>query len=886
MSTSSSSGLSNELDLHLLSSTSLTTRHVCSIICDTLDLKPTVCDISSLMKRMKNLGKDLTFVCRLAYCSVVCKFPLNDVELSLELLHLIIPSQSKADSYNLIECTYNSASSITSHNFVNTMVQNYFAALYLTFQPLMHVFTFTSTLQSLDQSQWKVLEFYFGLVGSGLLSVAKDNLFYILSYISQSFNCNFPFVDNHLVLLMLRCLHEAEDDSLSLQAHYEILKSQTFSYNINEIHDSLPAIAYYLTSHNEAAWKIYCTHGNKGVDQLTRLIKAFERDKHRKKGCVVVEDKEQLTTDPNRIIITLRSKEYVKTEVNVIGKDKEEEMSLEKSATVVGSTTLQQSNIKAFDPLYIPLLSYGHLSTDQYIKRKKIKVTIFFNLLKDLLLSHLQVYSSELIKSQYRKDDHNWFLLPLNMRHDFYEAVLINPIIPLHWAKVQQPNGSMELEDKYRSLSSQRYQSPTAVSAQNAAAELVILNSSQVLRLLITPPTGEDPALIPLYINSDDCSELGIIGCDFLLEEHFVSQEIRWKPTKPFQINKDEQVVRELPLPSNRDSEPKETSAAVSSKKELPFILKDNENLTPMSKAEYTSQHVSSEKIKHHTLAGHDTPGYCIYSEGKSFIMGEVYTVPTELPHTRVIREGGNGLILEVTFEGATYAVKKTALRWREILIMPKLHHPNVLNLISMMIGYPIDLFPRQRHVFHFYSRMTNDLGRSVGSYERFCLRSLNERYKNEPLLLKKIDNNFKHLFSSILKALDYLHTLPNPVIHRDVKPSNVLIKMSCGCQNPLICVCVTKPQIMLSDFDASLELNSDNSMKPDPPKNSLRDFHLSADRTYHVSPVGTIGFKSPEGFMYMITNDASLLGDMTTKTDIFRLGHFYYQLNNQSTLP
>lgn len=75
----------------------------------------------------------------------------------------------------------------------------------------------------------------------------------------------------------------------------------------------------------------------------------------------------------------------------------------------------------------------------------------------------------------------------------------------------------------------------------------------------------------------------------------------------------------------------------------------------------------------------------------------------------------------------------------------------------------------------------------------------------------------------------------------------------------------------MLSDFDALLELNTDNSMKPDPPRNSLRDFHLSADRTYHVSPVGTVGFKSPEGFMYMTTNDASLLGNMTTKTDIFR---------------
>ena len=99
------------------------------------------------------------------------------------------------------------------------------------------------------------------------------------------------------------------------------------------------------------------------------------------------------------------------------------------------------------------------------------------------------------------------------------------------------------------------------------------MNSSQVLRLLITPPTGEDQALIPLYINSDDYSELGIIGCDFLLEENFISQEICWKPTKPFEINKDEQVVRELPLPSNRDPEPKGIiSANISSNKELPLM--------------------------------------------------------------------------------------------------------------------------------------------------------------------------------------------------------------------------------------------------------------------------------------------------------------------------
>ena len=106
------------------------------------------------------------------------------------------------------------------------------------------------------------------------------------------------------------------------------------------------------------------------------------------------------------------------------------------------------------------------------------------------------------------------------------------------------------------------------------------------------------------------------------------------------------------------------------------------------------------------------------------------------------------------------YAVKRTAFRLREVLIMPKLHHPNILPLIAMLMGDPIEAFPRRRYIYHYYPRMTSeyliyyvlifniiyadDLGRTVGSYERFCLRSLNERYKNEPLLLRKIQNNFR----------------------------------------------------------------------------------------------------------------------------------------------
>ena len=70
-----------------------------------------------------------------------------------------------------------------------------------------------------------------------------------------------------------------------------------------------------------------------------------------------------------------------------------------------------------------------------------------------------------------------------------------------------------------------------------------------------------------------------------------------------------------------------------------------------------------------------------------------------------------------------------------------------------------------------------------------------------------------------LLLALDYLHTWPCPIVHREVKTSNVLIRILCECANPLVCVCRRRPDIMLSDFDASLELTADGKLEPDPPR-------------------------------------------------------------------
>ena len=39
----------------------------------------------------------------------------------------------------------------------------------------------------------------------------------------------------------------------------------------------------------------------------------------------------------------------------------------------------------------------------------------------------------------------------------------------------------------------------------------------------------------------------------------------------------------------------------------------------------------------------------------------------------------------------------------------------------------------------------------------------------------------------------------------------------------------------------------------------------------YRISPVGTAGFKSPEGFLHIVGNDLDIMPNLSTKADIYR---------------
>ena len=60
---------------------------------------------------------------------------------------------------------------------------------------------------------------------------------------------------------------------------------------------------------------------------------------------------------------------------------------------------------------------------------------------------------------------------------------------------------------------------------------------------------------------------------------------------------------------------------------------------------------VSEHQIKKEAMNGFDRPGYCFYGDKSAFQVSYVYALPDTLSTCRMLREGGNGVVLEVRSE-------------------------------------------------------------------------------------------------------------------------------------------------------------------------------------------------------------------------------------------
>ena len=250
------------------------------------------------------------------------------------------------------------------------------------------------------------------------------------------------------------------------------------------------------------------------------------------------------------------------------------------------------------------------------------------------------------------------------------------------------------------------------------------------------------------------------------------------------------------------------------------------------------------------------------------FALDMRYNIPSE---NDLIRKGGNGEIYSITYDGIEYAVKKTAYRNREIQIHKKLKHQNIIELSCLMFGSQQPLYRRRYYCYHYMPRMTGDLARMVTDKSELTMDSLSKKYADNPLKLGSMQGNWKYILKEMLKGVGYMHSVK--VVHRDMKASNILIKMLCVCDNPLTCNCKNKCLVKIADFDASLELDSSGLLQPSP-SITQQPFHHKHQDIYHVRPVGTDGYRAPESAQEIVSNNLSvLMPPVTVKADIWAVG-------------
>ena len=254
-------------------------------------------------------------------------------------------------------------------------------------------------------------------------------------------------------------------------------------------------------------------------------------------------------------------------------------------------------------------------------------------------------------------------------------------------------------------------------------------------------------------------------------------------------------------------------------------------------------------------------PGFVVFSSDLTRFVGNIkYPLPSRKATAVKLGKGGNGFVFAIFHNGKEYAVKKTVYRPNEIRVHSQLAHSNLINLDAVLIGEEHENHKGKYYAFCFMTKCDMDFRSVISTKEHGCLKHLKLQLSDQHDAWQLVMVNVKYVLRSVLKALDYMHK--QGLVHRDVKASNILLKMQCQCTKPLMCACPQKYLIKLGDFDSSTTV----------PGHGLKIEPHQMIRYASVLPLGTMGYRAPEVAMHLvIAGPYEVL--YTTAVDIWSFG-------------
>ncbi len=236
-----------------------------------------------------------------------------------------------------------------------------------------------------------------------------------------------------------------------------------------------------------------------------------------------------------------------------------------------------------------------------------------------------------------------------------------------------------------------------------------------------------------------------------------------------------------------------------------------------------------------------NNPGRIIYTQDANFSGEFKYPIPSGNTLKLRIGDGGNGFVSVIYHAGKQYAVKKTVYRSNEINVHTALQkNNNILPLLAVLMG---DEHERRRgkfYCFHFMPKLDFDLRQVLSDKKVGCLKYFYRNCRKDHEKFKQAIKNVLFTLNETLKALKYIHH--NGYVHRDVKASNIMLKMNCSC-SPIACDCASKFSVKLGDFDSAGTL----------PGGNIQDPTGYLIKYASVLPLGTPGYRAPEVSMHIV---------------------------------